>query len=218
MNIPKSSILERELVSRIRDSAREGESATARAMAATVIVASDSIRAASADATIDRLMGRRPARVLHVRSGSEGPSRAWTSARCALDRASRGVCFEDIFIESPDEEALDPRIWGPFLIRELPAILFWNFGPGALTECGCGPFCAERVDLVVADGSLDFNFIQGGGDAPVRNFIDAILQTIADAPAYSDLAWERLENLRLAVARLCERVRGTGFQKSIQRA
>ena len=204
MTIPKISILERELVSHIRESAKNNDSSTARAMAATVIVASDASRAAAADAVIDRLMGLRPARVLHVRSEAEGPARAWTSARCALDRASRGVCFEDIFIESPDSEALDPRIWGPFMIRELPAILFWNFGPRDLTECGCGPYCAERVDLVITDGSVDFERIGDEGEIHIADLVEAILEASSALPAYVDLAWKRLENLRLAVSRLFE--------------
>lgn len=207
MSYPKNSSLERDLVSRLR----ETSAGLARAMAATVVAAAPDARAEAADAVVDRLMGRRPARVLHLRTGVAGPGeggaedefRAWSAARCALDRQNRGVCFEDVHLESGDMTAIDPRIWGPFVMRELPSILFWNYGPASLADCGCGADCAERVDLVLADGTADLADPAGGFAASgSAAYARAALEAWSGLRAYGDLAWERLEGFRSAVARL----------------
>ncbi len=194
MNYPKSSELERELVSRLRESA----SGNARAMAATVVVAGTAADADSGDALVDRLMGLRPARIIHLRTCadvSEG-FRAWSSARCAMDRQNRGVCFEDIYIESASAAAADPRAWGPFVMRELPALLVWRFPAESLADAGGDQ--AERADLVVIDGSADPSCAAAG---PVQ-YARLLEETRRSAPALADLAWARTESLRTATARL----------------
>lgn len=192
MTYPKTSELERELISRLRESA----SGNARAMAATVVVVSEADRAESADAVVDRLMGKRPARVLHLRGFSEAGFKSWSSARCSLDRQSRGVCFEDIYLESPDDSAYESRIWAPFVVRELPALLFWNLGPKLLSSCDFD--CADRVDLTFVDGSRDIAHFGGGIDS----YASASLAAIEETSGFADLAWERSLSLRLATARL----------------
>lgn len=195
VNYPKSSELERELVSRLRESA----SGNARAMAATVVVAGRASDAASGDALVDKLMGRRPARIIHLRTQvPDVPDgfRAWSSARCSLDRQNRGVCFEDIYIESANEAAADARSWSPFVMRELPALLLWRFPVAALTDTEGD--CAERVDLVVVDGGADPFFPREGAVGYARMAFGA-QETIS---AFADLAWERGEGLRTATARL----------------
>lgn len=194
MNYPKSSELEKDLVSRLRETA----SGNARAMTATVVVAASAADAARGDALVDKLMGRRPARIIHLRTLSDVSEgfRAWSSARCSLDRQNRGVCFEDIFIESSGEAAADPRSWSPFVMRELPALLLWRFPVAALRESSAD--CSERVDLVVADGGDDPTFARSGAVAYAR----IVREVCARVPAFADLAWERGENMRTATARL----------------
>ena len=194
VNYPKSSELERELVARLRESA----SGNARAMAATVVVAGTSAEADSGDSLVDRLMGLRPARIVHLRTQAEVPEgfRAWSSARCSMDRQNRGVCFEDIYIESSTAAAADPRAWGPFVMRELPALLVWRFPVESLKETEGDR--AERVDLVVIDGSVDSSFSKSG---PVSYALLA-LDAVNVVPALADLAWVRLESVRTATARL----------------
>lgn len=189
---PKTSELERELVSRLRESA----SGNARAMAATVVVVSDAAEAEAADAVVDRLMGKRPARVLHLRGYSSAGYKSWSSARCSLDRQSRGVCFEDIYLESPDDSAYESRIWAPFVVRELPSLLFWNLGPKLLSTCDYD--CADRVDLTFVDGSRDITHF----GIPIDSYASASLAAIEGTAGFADLAWERSLPLRLAASRL----------------
>lgn len=206
MNYPKNSALERELVASLRESA----SGNARAMAATIVSAgpaSDSIRA---EALVDTLMGRRPARILHLRTrtGAAEPFSAWASARCSLDRQNRGVCFEDVYIESADDGAVDPRSWGAFVLRELPALLLWFIPLGACPDC-LGDW-EDKIDLVVFDGSAD-----PSSASDPRAFARSVRAAFAGAPALGDFAWERLERVRTAVARLFDPPAALGGAREI---
>jgi hypothetical protein len=194
MTYPKTSDLERELLTHLRENA----SGNARAMAATVVVVSEAIRAEAADAVVDRLMGRRPARILHLRGFAEEGYRSWSAARCSMDRASRGVCFEDIYLESPDDSAYESRIWAPFVVRELPALLFWTIGPKRLSSCDFD--CADRVDLTFVDGSADIAYF---GTA-IDSYAAASLAAVEGTSGFADLAWERTLPIRLAASRLFE--------------
>jgi hypothetical protein len=149
-------------------------------MAATVVVAGTAADADSGDALVDRLMGLRPARIIHLRTCadvSEG-FRAWSSARCAMDRQNRGVCFDEIYIESASAAAADPRAWGPFVMRELPALLVWRFPAESLADAGGDQ--AERADLVVIDGSADPSCAAAG---PVQ-YARLLEETRRSAPAW----------------------------------
>lgn len=206
------STLERELVAQLRESSADN----ARAMAATVVVVSSAEEAPALDALVDSLMGRRPARVLHLRGNVSTGFKTWSSARCSLDRQSRGVCFEDIFIETPDDSAYEGRIWGPLVIRELPALLIWTLGAGYLLSCGYD--CADRVDLTIIDGEQD---IRSNNLSP-KEYRDQVASVLDSIGALVDLSWERSLPIRHAAARLfdgafadrlnyLERVRIQGF-------
>lgn len=194
MNYPKQSALERELVSSLRESA----AGSPRAMAATVVSVSPVATAEQSDAFVDALMGRRPVRILHLRigTGAAEPFHSWASARCSLDRQNRGVCFEDIYIESADDAAADPRSWGAFVLRELPALLLWNI---PLFSCpSCMGDWADTIDLVAFDGGVD----PASRSGEAKDYAQAVLSSFSAAPALADFSWERLERVRIAVARL----------------
>jgi hypothetical protein len=206
------STLERDLVAQLRESSADN----ARAMAATVVVVSSAEEATILDDLVDSLMGRRPARVLHLRGNAPGGFKTWSSARCSLDRQSRGVCFEDIFIETPDDSAYEGRIWGPLVIRELPALLIWTLGAGYLLSCGYD--CGDRVDLTIIDGQRD---IRSFGFSP-KEYRDQVASVVDSIGALVDLSWERSLPIRHAAARLfdgpfadrlnsVERIRIQGF-------
>lgn len=187
MSAVRTSELERQLAARLRDSA----AGSPRAMSATVVVASGAEAAEGADGIVDSLMGLRPARVLHLRArGAE--NRSWTSARCSLDRQNRGVCFEDLFLESADEGALDPRIWGTLAIRDLPVLLLWLLPLDRLAEDL--ERYSERTDLFLVDPAL-----AAPGDAPPH---PELLIGLAARRGLADLGWDRLAPLRFGVARL----------------
>ncbi len=185
----KASALESELARQLKDSS----GSSPRAMAATVVIAVSASEADAADTLVDELMGLRPARVLHLRTGAE-ETRAWTAARCALDRQNRGVCFEDLYLEAPGIQALDPLTWGTLAIRELPTILLWTLPVEELLARAVD--YAERVDLFMIDPGPRRTT---GEDE--KSGAEKILALSAYRPI-ADLGWERLGRLRAASAQL----------------
>lgn len=189
---PKTSELEQELIARLKENA----GGNARAMSATIIALSSKAYAEEVDRWIESLMGRRPARLLHLRGYSKDGLHSWSSARCALDRQDRGICFEDVYIETPDDGAYQGRIWGPLILRELPAILVWTLGPEALNSCEYD--CVERVDLTIINGSWDLKHYKRG----LAAYRDAVVGALHAANPLVDLTWEQLLPLRYALSRL----------------
>lgn len=140
------------------------------------------------------LRGKRPVRLVQARSGSADEG-IRASTRCAIDRQSRGVCIEDIIIETTTDEAVDGALWGPFVIRDLPAILFWQRDLRELARCADD--CAHRVDLVLVDGEA--LVAEGSSIADCARFMHSLE---AEGLVVRDLAWERLHALRRASVHL----------------
>lgn len=140
------------------------------------------------------LRGRRPVRLVQARCAvaEEG---IHASTRCAIDRQSRGVCIEDISIETAGDEAIDGALWGPFVIRDLPAILFWQRDLRELAHCADD--CAHRVDLVLVDGESLLSCTDTVEDAAA--FMKALEE---EGLVVRDLAWERLFALRRSTVQL----------------
>ncbi len=189
---PRTSELEQELHERLT----EHGGANARAMSATMIALSSKAHADEIDHWMESLMGRRPVRLLHLRGYSKDGLHSWSSARCALDRQERGICFEDVYIETPDDGAFQGRVWGPLVLRELPAILLWTLGPEALTSCEYD--CAERVDLTIINGSWDLQHYKRG----LTSYREAVYSALQASLPLVDLSWEQLVPLRYAMSRL----------------
>ncbi|MEW6564998.1 MAG: glucose-6-phosphate dehydrogenase assembly protein OpcA [Spirochaetota bacterium] len=189
---PKTSQLEQELMARLKENA----GGNARAMSATIIALSSKAHADEVDQWVESLMGRRPARLLHLRGHSPDGLRSWSSARCALDRNDRGICFEDVYIETPDDAAYQGRIWGPLVLRELPALLIWTLGPEALNSCEYD--CSQRVDLTIIHGSWDLKHYKRG----LPSYRDAVLGALHSSNPLVDITWEQLLPLRYAFSRL----------------
>ncbi len=189
MSLSRTSVLERELLDRLR----ELSPGNARAMAATIVAISDADGASRIDTLVDSLMGRRPARVIHARAHvAGGEDRSWSSARCSLDRQRRGVCFEDLYIETGSARAWDTRIWSDLVIRELPALVL-----------------AAAEDFPTPEGAKDFlNFadlllVDPEGLGIPRADPLLFFRRIETLPLV-DLTWERLLPVRMAVSRLFE--------------
>ncbi|MFQ3547858.1 MAG: glucose-6-phosphate dehydrogenase assembly protein OpcA [Termitinemataceae bacterium] len=191
---PKISSLEKELAENVKSQA----AGNARAMSATLITLSSYKDATEIDQWLEHLMGRRPVRLIHVRGNAPHGNRHWTSARCAIDRQARGICFEDIFIESSDDAVYHGRVWGPLVLRELPALLLWNLNLQLLNSCDYD--CQERVDLTIIDGSRTSQ-IQTNALVRQREIILSNLE--GDRPLV-DLVWEQLIPIRYAFSRLFE--------------
>jgi len=189
MSLSRTSVLEKDLLERLR----ELSPGNARAMAATIVAISDADGASRIDALVDSLMGRRPARVIHARAHvTGGEDRSWSSARCSLDRQRRGVCFEDLYIETGNARAWDTRIWSDLVIRELPALVLAaaeNFP----TPEGARDFL-NFADLMLVDP-------EGFG---IPRADPLLLHKRIETLPLVDLTWERLLPVRMAVSRLFE--------------
>lgn len=188
----KSSLIEKELYRKVE----EATGANARAMSATVVGLSSFQEAPTLDGHINSLLGRRPVRVLHLRGNSPGENRYWIEARCSLDRHNRGVCLEDIYIETPDDQAYYGRIWGSLTLRELPVILYWRLPTSLLASCQYD--CIQRSDVIVFESAEDIQKMGMKG----ADYLTHLRTLITGGYPLVDLTWELLWPHRFALSRL----------------
>jgi hypothetical protein len=152
--------------------------------------------AASAQAAIDYLLGKRAARIVHITLDAPGSTEVYVRVRCAADRENRGVCFQEIRIASGEDGAgIAPGSWTAFLIRDIPVYVLW--------QC-C--FDAAASALVFAREQADKFFVDSGRcgikeSAAFLNHLRGIKTGLADqgVPA-ADFAWERFSPLRAFMA------------------
>ncbi len=173
----------------------EASSGRPRAMSATVVVLDPRPQEnQNSESTLSNLIiGRRPIRLIHALPFSD-EERIWADTRCSLDRQSRGVCIEDIVIATCKEEALDDALWSPFLIRDLPALAYWKGGEEGLVE-----------ELTRISGRVDFCLFDGEDLDGTKESKLALMQKLWEKNiAFGDLAWERLQSLRIQVARIAK--------------
>ena len=152
-----------------------------------------------AETALQFLLGKRPARIITIRRASAPHTEAWVSGRCFPDRRNRGVCFEEVHIESGDDGmGADPGAWSPLVIRDLPVFAWMPDGlreeSAEWTPALSGS--AGLIDKLLVDSSR--------GDAPEIESLRA-LQGLRDAAAdgflVSDFAWRRGKVLREQSAR-----------------
>ncbi|MCX7655193.1 MAG: glucose-6-phosphate dehydrogenase assembly protein OpcA [Treponemataceae bacterium] len=188
----KSSLIEKELYRKVE----EATGPNARAMSATIVGLSHFQDAALLDGHINSLLGRRPVRVIHLRGNSPGESRYWIEARCSLDRHNRGVCLEDIYIETPGDEAYYGRIWGSLTVRELPVLLYWGLPSSLLASCQYD--CSQRSDVIVFESEKDIQKLGMNGD----DYLNHLRTLVVAGYPLVDLTWELLWPHRFALSRL----------------
>ncbi|TCW60636.1 OpcA/G6PD domain-containing protein [Treponema sp. J25] len=188
----KSSLIEKELYRKVE----EATGSNARAMSATIVGLSSFQDASVLDGHINTLLGRRPVRVVHLRGNSPGENRYWIEARCSLDRHNRGVCLEDIYIETPDDHAYYGRVWGGLTIRELPVLLYWRLPTSLLASCQYD--CIQRSDVIVFESAEDIQKLGMKG----ADYLSHLRTLITAGYPLVDLTWELLWPHRFALSRL----------------
>jgi len=188
----KSSLIEKELYRKVE----EATGSNARAMSATIVGLSSFPDAPVLDGHINTLLGRRPVRVVHLRGNSPGENRYWIEARCSLDRHNRGVCLEDIYIETPDDHAYYGRVWGGLTIRELPVLLYWRLPTSLLASCQYD--CIQRSDVIVFESAEDIQKLGMKG----ADYLSHLRTLITAGYPLVDLTWELLWPHRFALSRL----------------
>jgi len=151
------------------------------------------------EAALQFLLGKRPARIITIHQAHAPKTEVWVSGRCYPDRRNRGVCFEEVRIDSGDDGVgADPGAWAPLVIRDLP-VFAWM--PDALAAAA-GQWtpalrgAAGLIDKLVVDSS------RGGEElAAVIDALGRIRDATSDAFLVSDFSWRRSKVLREQAAR-----------------
>jgi hypothetical protein len=143
---------------------------------------------------LEVLTGRRPARIIRLAPGPDGPAGASVSGRCFPGTLDRGVCLEEIDIAAPgDPFGSGAGAWTPLLARDIPTFL-WIAGPW--TPADLPREAAAHADKLIVDSS-------GVGDPPAAL---AALHRLREAThrrlVAADLAWSRTLPLRVQTARV----------------
>ena len=151
------------------------------------------------EAALQFLLGKRPARIITIRRAQSPKTEVWVSGRCFPDRRNRGVCFEEVRIESGDDGVgADPGAWAPLVIRDLP-VFAWM--PDGLVEAGARwtpsiGGAAGLIDKLLVDSSRG-----GAEETAVIRALQQVRDATADAFLVSDFSWRRSKVLREQTAR-----------------
>ena len=125
-----------------------------------------------------------------------------SSGRCFPDRRNRGVCFEEVRIESgADGLGKDPGAWAPLLIRDLPVFAWWPDSLNGSDDSWQAPIldASSLIDkLIVDSGSAPDH--ERAVFATARSLL-ALKEKAGGAFFTSDFAWRRSRVLRELTAR-----------------
>ena len=151
------------------------------------------------EAALQFLLGKRPARIITIHRARSPRTEVWVSGRCYPDRRNRGVCFEEVRIESGDDGVgADPGAWAPLVIRDLPVFAWMPDGLAAAAEQWTAALrgAAGLIDKLLVDST------RGGGDpAAAIQALGGMREAAADAFLVSDFSWRRGKVLREQAAR-----------------
>jgi hypothetical protein len=124
---------------------------------------------------------------------------AWVSGRCFPDRRNRGVCFEEIRIESGDDGVgADPGTWAPLVIRDLPVFAWMpdSLQDGAARWTPALGGSTGQVDKLIVDSSRG-----PSQNAAAIRVLQDLRNATAEGILVSDFAWRRGRVLREQSAR-----------------
>lgn len=161
-----------------------------------LVIFSNKERADHSDRVLSHLLGRRPARVIHVHLSQGGQTSVSVSARCSPDQVGRSVCFQEVVISSgKDGIGEDPGAWAPLLIRDIPVYLWYQ----------------ERLEplpavLRQAEDFADKIIVDTGGPAfagldPLTTVKRLRGSGLPERISVADFAWRRFDSIRKTVAR-----------------
>jgi hypothetical protein len=175
-----------------------------------------------AEAALQYMLGKRPARIITITRARAPQTEVWVSGRCFPDKRNRGVCFEEVRIESGDDGlGVDPGAWAPLLIRDLPVFAWIPDGLGtdestwewALLKAA-GLIDKLLVDCArLADGSAGTKSAGYGG---ALSALRELRERTAGAFLLSDFSWRRSRILREQTARAFDPPTMRPFLASVQ--
>jgi len=160
--------------------------------------------------SLQYMLGRRPARIITIDHVDAPETDVMVSGRCFPDRRNRGVCFEEVQIESgADGLGEDPGAWAPLLIRDLPVFAWWPDSLHGFQDSWQTPILqsASLIDKLIVDSGS----IRGGPNAPrlddegaafaaMRSLL-SLRKRAGGSFSISDFAWRRSRVLRELTAR-----------------
>jgi hypothetical protein len=151
------------------------------------------------DPALQFLLGKRPARIITLQRARAAETQVVVSGRCFPDRRNRGVCFEEVRIDSGDDGVgADPGAWAPLVIRDLP-VFAWM--PDSLPEESALWKPALRESAGLIDKLLVDSSRSAGGAPQVMATLKELRDISADAFLISDFSWRRSRVLREQAAR-----------------
>ncbi len=143
------------------------------------------------------MLGRRPARIITIDRVEAQTTDVIVSGRCSPDRRNRGVCFEEVYIESgADGLGEDPGAWAPLLIRDLPVFAWWPDSMAGADDSWQQPIleAASLIDKLIVDSAST-------SDRAALQSLLSLREKAGGAFFISDLAWRRSRVLRELTAR-----------------
>ncbi len=161
-----------------------------------LVIFSRQERAEHSDRVLSHLLGRRPARVIHVHLSQTGETTVSVSAQCSPDQVGRSVCFQEVVIASgTDGIGEDPGAWAPLLIRDIPVYLWYQEHleplPAVLRQA------EDFADKIIVDtGGPAFS-----GLDPLATVQRLRGSGLPERISVSDFAWRRFDSVRKTVAR-----------------
>jgi hypothetical protein len=162
-----------------------------------------------AETALQYMLGKRPARIITITKARAPRTEVWVSGRCFPDKRNRGVCFEEVRIESGDDAVgLDPGAWAPLLIRDLPVFAWIPDGLGTDERTWEGA-------LLKAAGLIDKLLVDSGRLGELSALWE-LRQRTAGAFLLSDFSWRRSRVLREQTARAFDPPAMRPFLASVQ--
>ncbi len=152
------------------------------------------------DPILQYMLGRRPARIITIDHAAGAETGVSVSGRCYPDRRNRGVCFEEVSIDSgSDRVGEDPGAWAPLLIRDLPVFAWWPDSLGESGDAFHAPIlqAASLIDKLIIDTS---RCAEENTLAALRS-LTALREQAGASFSISDFSWRRGRILRELSAR-----------------
>ena len=173
-----------------------------------------------AQAALQYMLGKRPARIITITRARAPQTEVWVSGRCFPDKRNRGVCFEEVRIESGDDGlGIDPGAWAPLLIRDLPVFAWIPDGLGTDEGTWEGALlkAAGLIDKLLVDsarladgpsvakstgyGSTPYGGAKSTEYGGALSALRQLRERTAGAFLLSDFSWRRSRILREQTAR-----------------
>ncbi len=171
-----------------------------------------------AESALQFMLGKRPARIITITKARSPQTEVWVSGRCFPDKRNRGVCFEEVRIESGDDGVgLDPGAWAPLLIRDLPVFAWIPDGLGA--DEGTWEAALLKAAGLIDKLLVDSARLPSGGATDYGGALSALRELrerTAGAFLLSDFSWRRSRILREQTARAFDPPGMRPFLASIQ--